>query len=242
MHREVGTFIQSKARDIPYKRVIKPPKLRPGDLIGVISPAGPLHKKELRSGLKAIESAGFKVRLGPHVYQHRGYLAGEDLARLSDLHDMFRDPEIQAIFCARGGYGSLRLLDKIDYDLIKENPKILVGYSDITALLMAIYKETGLITFHGPMVRELNQRGEDNWRHLLNLISLNQPLKVSLKQGSALRTGKATGPLLGGNLSMICHLVGTPFLPSLDDCILFLEEKGEPLYRLDRMMTHLKLS
>jgi muramoyltetrapeptide carboxypeptidase len=182
------------------------------------------------------------VRLGTHVYQRRGYLAGEDHARLSDLHDMFSDAEIRAIFCARGGYGSVRLLDKIDYDLIKENPKILVGYSDITALLMAIYKETGLVTFHGPMVRELNRRGEGNWRSLLNLISLNQPFKVSLRQGSALRKGKATGTLLGGNLSLICHLLGTPFLPSLDDCILFLEEKGEPLYRLDRMMTHLRLS
>ena len=155
---------------------------------------------------------------------------------------MFQDQEIKAIFCARGGYGSLRLLDKIRYDLIKENPKILVGYSDITALLMAIHRKTGLVTFHGPMIRELTAKDQSNWENLLRLLSSNQPTELSLIEGTALIQGQATGPLMGGNLSLICHLIGTDFMPSLDGCILFVEEKGEALYRLDRMLTHLSLT
>jgi len=155
---------------------------------------------------------------------------------------MFQDQEIKAIFCARGGYGSSRLLDKIHYDLIKENPKILVGYSDITTLLMAIRRKTGLVTFHGPMIRELAVKDQSNWENLLRLLSSNQPIEWSLAEGTSLIQGKGIGPLIGGNLSLICHLIGTDFLPSLDGCILFIEEKGEALYRLDRMLTHLSLS
>jgi len=155
---------------------------------------------------------------------------------------MFQDQEIKAIFCARGGYGSLRLLDKIRYDLIKENPKILVGYSDITGLLMAIHRKTGLVTFHGPMVRELEAKDQSNWENLLRLLSSNQPTELSLTEGAALIQGRATGPLLGGNLSLICYLIGTDFMPSLDGCILFVEEKGEITYRLDRMLTYLSLT
>ncbi len=155
---------------------------------------------------------------------------------------MFRNSHIKAVFCARGGYGTTRLLDRIEYDLIRQNPKILVGYSDITALLMAIQKTTGLITFHGPVVREFASRHRDNYEKLISLLSFDKPLKLSLAKGDVLVPGRATGSLLGGNLSLICHLVGTPFLPSFDGCILFLEERGEALYRIDRMLTHLKLS
>ncbi len=169
-------------------------------------------------------------------------MAGEDEARLEDLHAMFQDQEIRAIFCARGGYGSPRLLDKIHYALIKKNPKILVGYSDITALLMAVHKKTGLVTFHGPMVRELADKDQNNWENLLHLVSSNQPIKLSFAEGTALIQGRAMGTLMGGNLSLICHLIGTDFFPSLDGCILFVEERGEPLYRLDRMLTHLSLT
>ncbi|MBW1707698.1 MAG: LD-carboxypeptidase [Deltaproteobacteria bacterium] len=155
---------------------------------------------------------------------------------------MFRDSDIKAVFCARGGYGTTRLLDKIKYDLIRQNPKIIVGYSDITALLMAIQKRTGLITFHGPVVRELASGHQGNYDNLISLLSSDRPLKVSLTEGDVLIPGRATGSLIGGNLSLICHLIGTPFLPSLDGFILFVEERGEALYRIDRMLTHLKLS
>jgi len=155
---------------------------------------------------------------------------------------MFRDSDIKAVFCARGGYGTTRLLAKIEYDLIRQNPKIIVGYSDITALLMAIQKRTGLITFHGPVVRELASGHQGNYDNLLRLLSSDKPLKLSLAKGATLIPGRAKGPLIGGNLSLICHLIGTPFLPSFNGCILFVEERGEPSYRMDRMLTHLKLS
>jgi muramoyltetrapeptide carboxypeptidase len=155
---------------------------------------------------------------------------------------MFRDRDIKAIFCARGGYGSMRLLDRIHYDLIRENPKILVGYSDITALLMAVCRMTGLVSIHGPMVGEFSSGRPGNWEGLLELLSSSESMALNLTEGSGLVPGKATGILLGGNLSLICHLMGTPFLPPLDGCILFFEEKGESLYKIDRMLTHLKLT
>ena len=229
-------------RTIDKVITIKPPRLVKGDVIGVISPAGPVDESGLQPGLNTLERAGFRVGLSSHAYDKRGYLAGEDTARLDELHDMFQDKKIKAIFCARGGYGSMRLLDNIRYDLIRKNPKILVGYSDITALLMAIYKMTGLVSIHGPMVGEFSSGHRGNWESLLRLLSSSQPVELNLTQGSGLVPGKATGILLGGNLSLICHLMGTPFLPPLDGCILFFEEKGEPLYRVDRMLTHLKLS
>ncbi len=219
-----------------------PPRLRPGDLIGVISPAGPVDASDLKPGLDLLISRGFRVREATHLYDRHDYLAGEDEARLSDLHAMFLDREISAVFCARGGYGSLRLLARMDYTLIREHPKIIVGYSDITALLMAIYKMTGLVAFHGPMVRGLPTVSEDSREGLLQTVSSEQPVSFDPLKGTSLIPGTAEGPLLGGNLSLICHLVGTPFLPSLDGCILFLEDIGERLYRIDRMLTHLLLS
>jgi len=229
----------SKPQRLP---LIKPPRLRPGDLIGIISPAGPVDESELKPDLELLESSGFRIHVAPHVYDRHDYLAGDDEARLSDLHAMFRDRKIKAIFCARGGYGTLRLLDKIDYDLIREHPKIIVGYSDLTALLMAINKKTGLVTFHGPMVRGFSSMDNSSRESLFKLISSDQPVSFSPIAGNSLISGSATGPLIGGNLSLICYLVGTPFLPSLEGCILFIEDKGEPLYRIDRMLTHLALA
>ena len=229
----------SKPQRLP---LIKPPRLRPGDLIGIISPAGPVDESELKPNLELLESSGFRIHIAPHVYDRHDYLAGDDEARLSDLHAMFRNTEIGAIFCARGGYGTLRLLDKIDYGLIREHPKIIVGYSDITALLMAITKKTGLVTFHGPMVRGLSSLHDSSRESLFKLISSDQPVSFSPIAGNPLISGRAAGLLIGGNLSLICYVVGTPFLPSLAGCILFIEDKGEPLYRIDRMLTHLSLA
>jgi muramoyltetrapeptide carboxypeptidase len=189
-----------------------------------------------------LERSGFGVKVAPHAFDRRRYLAGDDEARASDLHWMFQDPEIAAIFCSRGGYGGQRLLDRIDFDLIRGNPKIFVGYSDITALLTAFYFRSGLITLHGPVLREVAEGGAENWKVLLGLLCSGRCLQVRLAEGEAIVRGRASGPLVGGNLSILCHLVGTPFLPSLDGCILFLEERGEALYRVDRMLTHLKLS
>jgi muramoyltetrapeptide carboxypeptidase len=217
------------------------PRLRKGAGIGVVAPAGPITQPELQSGLDLIESYGFHVLLAPHIYDRESYLAGKDETRLNDFHAMLRNKDIQAILCARGGYGSLRLLDKIDFDLIRKNPKIIVGYSDITALLLAVYHRTRLVTFHGPLVKDLAGERVQDLEFLLQMITSNGLFQLDLAQGEALVHGKAKGFLLGGNLTLICHLLGTPFMPSMKGAILFIEEKGEPLYRIDRLLTQLRL-
>ena len=219
---------------------IKPSRLRQGDEIGIITPAGPVTPSELKPAIDLLTSMGYRVKSSIHLYKKKDYLAGDDYSRLEDLHSMFQDKRIKAILCARGGYGTLRLLDKIDYDLIRKNPKIIIGYSDITALLLAIYKKTRLVTFHGPMVRELAKDIDPN--HFFNPLTSQQPLEFDLSKGSILVPGTARGILIGGNLSLISHMVGTPFMPTLEGSILIIEERGELPYRVDRMLTHLRLS
>ena len=222
--------------------MIKPSKLKLGDTVGVVSPAGPVGRSDLEAGLRFLENKGFNVHVAPHVYDRREYMAGNDEDRLSDFEDMFRNPEIKAVFCSRGGYGSLRLLDRMDYDLIGNNPKIIVGYSDITALLAAIFKRTGLITFHGPMVKGFPELPDKRWQDLFLMISSEKPISFNPMEGYSLNGGKATGPVIGGNLSLLSRLLGTPYMPDMEGSILFLEDRGEALYRLDRMFTHLALS
>ncbi len=220
--------------------IIKAPRLQSNQTVGVIAPASPVSRTEIAQSLRLLESFPFKIRLGRHLFDHLHYLAGPDHDRVSDLHQMFSDPDVRAIFCARGGYGSARLLDKIDFDLIRRNPKVVVGFSDLTALLVALYEQSGLISIHGPTLSDLPK--DNNWHHVSRLITTSHRPQISFKQGRVINEGKARGTLLGGNLSTICSLLDTPFLPSFEGVILFLEEKGESPYRLDRMLTHLLLS
>jgi muramoyltetrapeptide carboxypeptidase len=221
---------------------IKPPRLEKGDRIGIVAPAGPVLQDEIQPGLDFLESLGFEPVCSPHLYDQKGYLAGEDKARVKDLHAMFREKKIKAVLCARGGYGTQRVLQKLDYGLFSRNPKIFVGYSDITALLFALFKKSGLITLHGPVLRDLLKGEGRNAALLLKLMTSEELTTVNFSSGTAVKEGRAEGVVLGGNLSLICHLVGTPFLPSFKGKLLFIEEKGEPLYRIDRMLTHLLLS
>jgi muramoyltetrapeptide carboxypeptidase len=221
---------------------IKPSRLQEGDRIGVIAPAGPVLESEIQPGLNFLESLGFETVCSPHLFDQKGYLAGEDRSRLQDLHAMFRGKRIKAVFCARGGYGTHRILEKLDYSLFTRNPKIFVGYSDITALLFAIFKKSGMLCIHGPVVRDLLKDDGENARLLVKLMTSDDLITVNFSNGMAVKKGRAEGVLLGGNLSLICHLIGTPFLPSFKGKILFIEDKGEPLYRIDRMLTHLLLS
>lgn len=220
--------------------ITKPERLRQGDTIGIIAPASPVTHDEIQPAIQIIEQKGYRVLEGLHLYTSLGYLAGSDEDRLDDLHGMFKNSKVKAILCARGGYGTPRLLDKINYDIIKKNPKLFIGYSDITALLLAINHKTGLATCHGPMAKN-KKNSEDNLSSLLDLISSENKTNFSLVENNVIKKGKADGRLLGGNLSLISSLQGTPFLPSFKDCILFIEESGEPLYRIDRMLTQLKL-
>jgi muramoyltetrapeptide carboxypeptidase len=196
---------------------------------------------EIQPAINIIKQQGYTVIEGNHLYDAQGYLAGSDEDRLNDLHEMFHNNNVKAILCARGGYGTPRLLDKIDYDLIKENPKLFIGYSDVTAILLAVFHKTGLAVWHGPMLRSVEGR-EDNLNKLLNLLSSGGKIHFGLNADNVTNNGKARGILLGGNLSLITGLIGTPFMPSFKDSILFLEDRGEPLYRIDRMVNQLKLS
>lgn len=222
--------------------IIKPPPLRPGDTIGVIAPAGPVDRDEIQPAIDLLKERGYHTLLSLNLFKKKGYLAGHDEARLEDFHAMFADSGIKAILCARGGFGTIRLLDRIDYDLVRSNPKVVAGYSDITALLFALFKETGLVTFHGPVLRNLARDPEDNLGSLLETTSSGEPGTVDLSGGTALKRGSAKGMVIGGNLSLICSLIGTPYMPDLKGAILFIEDTNEPMYRIDRMLTHLRLA
>jgi muramoyltetrapeptide carboxypeptidase len=229
---------------------IKPKLLRPGDTIGVIAPASPGDLESALAGINWLKECGFQVKLGETVNQKTsGYLAGTDAARASDINAMFASAEIDGIVCLRGGYGTMRLLDLLDYNIIQAHPKVFVGYSDITALHISINQRTGLVTFHGPMVA--SDMGQDlsdyTWdcfsravfsREPLGLIS-NPPLSTAPQ---FIVPGTAHGYLTGGNLSLITATLGTAYEINTEDKILCLEEIGEAPYRIDRMLTQLLLA
>jgi muramoyltetrapeptide carboxypeptidase len=221
---------------------IKPPRLAPGDFIGVLAPAGPVAEEEIQPGIEAFESLGFHVLPSPNLLLREGYLAGSDDLRLHDLHTMFGDDRVKAIICARGGYGSLRLFDRIDFDLIKSHPKILVGYSDITSLLLAVYRRANLVTLHGPVLKDITRNRGRNLELLMRLLTSDELITLTFDAAKPIREGSAAGRLMGGNLSLLTHLLGTPFMPSLKGALLFIEERGEAPYRIDRMLTQLRLS
>lgn len=220
--------------------MIKPPKLMPGATIAVVAPGGSIDPVQLTRGISALESLGYKVIVGEHVYKAKGYLAGQDSERLNDLNQAIQDREVQAIFCARGGYGSMRLLQGVDYKAFASRAKIFVGFSDITALLHAFYHRSKVITFHGPVLKNFQDPDDPNLKALVQIITGEAQWRMELDQARVLRPGKVEGKVLGGNLSMITSLVGTPYFPSLEGCILFIEDTNEPLYRIDRMLMSLR--
>jgi len=227
--------------------LIKPPRLEKGQTIGVIGPAGPMQPERLEHGIEYLKWRGFQVKLGSHIHDRFGYLAGIDKARLDDLHDMTSDPEVHAIFCTRGGYGSPRLLHRIDYNLFRQHPKIFVGYSDITALQLALWARANLATFTGPMVAVEMGKGisEFTENHFWETLQSTQPPDRMTDVSGPLQiiqSGTARGRLLGGCLSLVTTLVGTSFLPDLTGSILFLEDIGEEPYQIDRRLMQLKLS
>lgn len=230
-------------------KIIKPKKLEKGDLIGVVSPAStPADLSKLEKGVNYLEKLGYRVEIGENVGKEEGYLAGNDSERLSDLHKMFKNKDVKAIFSLRGGYGSGRLLDLLDYNLIKKNPKILVGYSDITALQLAIYKKTGLITFAGPMLAtdfggKINKYTEENfWKVVTNNKKIGKLHNPRDEKFFALTKGRGEGKILGGNLAVLSSIMGTEFFPDFKNAILLLEDIGEQPYRVDRLLNQLKLA
>jgi muramoyltetrapeptide carboxypeptidase len=231
------------------KKFIKPKKLAKGDLIGIISPASSAEDSTaIENGVRYIESLGYRTLLGKNVGKIRGYLAGTDEERVEDIHQMFGDKKVKAIFCLRGGYGAFRLLDKIDYELIQKNPKIFVGFSEITVLQMAFLRKVNLVTFAGPMVvsnfsNKINKYTEENfWRTITSTTKPERIIIKDIKNLSKTRIEETSGRLVGGNLSVFNALLGTEYLPELKNKILFLEEVNEPPYKIDRMLNQLKLN
>ncbi|MFC1683339.1 LD-carboxypeptidase [Candidatus Zixiibacteriota bacterium] len=230
--------------------MIKPPRLKEGSLIGLAAPASrPSDPDSLQRGQRTLQKLGFRVKLGRHLLDSRGYLAGPDAARAEDLNELFADREVEAIFCIRGGYGAARLLPLLDFDLLQDHPKVFLGYSDITALELAILKEIGLVTFYGPMVTSemAGDFPEVDRDRMLQALTLAQPPRPieAVAQGEntvVVRPGRATGTLVGGCLSVLVSQLGTRYMPDLDGAILFLEDIGEEPYRLDRYLTQLRLS
>lgn len=228
---------------------VLPEKLNKGDTIGILSPAGPLKDLSgIDTAKKYFENAGYKVKVAPHARERKYFLAGEDKNRLADLNNFFTDKEIKAIICSRGGYGTIRLLEKIDYDIIKNNPKIFVGYSDITALLNNFAEKSGLVCFHGPLaVSDFGAENVNPYTEKVFFDILEGKTEIPYRYENpgnyeCIVKGKAEGVLCGGNLSVLCGLLGTPYFPDVTGKILILEDIGEPLYKIDRMLVQLKLA
>ena len=230
-----------------------PPALRPGDTIGVVSPSSAIDDSlSLQLAREAIEALGFRVKEGAHVAARRGYLAGTDAERAADLNAMFADPGVHAIVCLRGGWGAARLLPLLDYARIRRSPKILLGFSDVTALHCALQAKAGLVSFHGPMgSSSWNAFNVDQFRRLFlarelmdyrNRQEAGDELVPRRNRTMTIRGGKARGELVGGNLAVLVALAGTPYMPDLEGRILFLEDVGEAPYRIDRMFSTLRLS
>ena len=230
-------------------KLIKPAKLNKGDTIGIISPSGSVKNDNYwDSTVKFFNKKGYNIKLAPHVKDKNTYLAGFDQDRLDDLIDFFKNDKIKAIICSRGGYGAYRVLNGIDYKIIEANPKIFVGYSDITALNLAFITKSNLITFHGPLaisdfgMDKINDYTVSNFFDVLEgKIQLPYPYQNPIRY-ECINAGLVEGELVGGNLSVLAGLIGTPYLPDLTGKILLLEDVCEPLYKIDRLLTQLKLA
>jgi muramoyltetrapeptide carboxypeptidase len=237
--------------------IIKPKALKRGDTIGVVAPAGPVDRERIDRAFDRIRRRGFRIKTYGDIYRRTGYLSGDDETRADELMGAFADPETAAVWCARGGYGVVRILDKLDFDIIRRNAKIFVGFSDITILHLAIQQRAGLITFHGPNLQDGFGKPDDMsaaneaalWRALMGSatatagggyafdVSQVEPLELQ-----SIVPGAAVGSLTGGNLAVICGLMGTPFEVETSGRILFLEDVSERIYRIDRYLSQLMLA
>jgi muramoyltetrapeptide carboxypeptidase len=235
------------------KTVVRPPRLAPASRVALVAPAGPLGERDdLTRGVELCDALGWIAAPGAHTLERHGYLAGTDAVRLEDLNAALRDPTIDAVWCLRGGYGITRILPQVDFESLARWPKPVIGFSDITALLLAVHQRTGLVTFHGPMARApLTRFSREHLTEVLVHVEpagplgrLPAPEDVLVPRAPrivAIHGGAAEGPLVGGNLTLLLALAGTPFFPDLDGALLFLEDVGEDLYRVDRLLAQLRL-
>ncbi len=231
---------------------LMPKILKPGDTVALVSPSKATDQRlDIQIATEVLQALGFKVKLGQHLANRRGHLAGTDVERASDINAMFADPDVNAIICLRGGSGAARLLPLLDYPLIKRNPKVLLGYSDITALHNAINAQTGLVTFHGPNgTGSWNSFNAEQFQRVFfqreqmlyqNVPDSRDELVPRQNRIQTITGGKVQGQLIGGNLTVLTALAGSPYLPDFTGKILFLEDVEEAPYRVDRMLSTLKL-
>jgi muramoyltetrapeptide carboxypeptidase len=235
--------------------VVKPRRLAAGDTVGLVAPANATFESiDLQIATESLQALGFDVRVGRHLRDRHGYLAGLDADRAADINGFFRDASVRAVLPIRGGWGSSRVLPHLDFDAIRDNPKVILGFSDISALLLAIQARTGLVTFHGPngmgrwdavsvdYFKRLLMQGESILFENPQQLSDRNALVQTEHRTMTIAGGKARGRLLGGNLTVLTTIVGSTYLPSWDGAILFCEDVAEDFYRIDRMLTQLKLA
>lgn len=222
--------------------IICPPRLKPGDTLGIAAPAGPFDIDIFDGGMQVLKAMDFRLRIPGGIYRRNGFLAGPDPERARIINRLFADPEVQGIICARGGYGSTRLEPFLDWEVIRANPKVFMGFSDITVLHQLIVARCRLATFHGPMGTTLGQASGDTRQSFQAALTSPAPIVITAAQGEVIRPGEGIGPVVGGNLAMICHLLGTPLQPDFKGRLLFLEEVNEAPYRIDRMLRQMKLA
>lgn len=221
---------------------IRPRRLNHGDTIGVVAPAGVVQTELFRSGIAVLQKMGFKTQVAEQTFYKKGYLAGSDRQRADTMNAFIRDPGVKAIMCARGGYGCMRILDLIDYSALQKNPKPIVGFSDVTALLMAAYVRCGLVTIHGPVVTSLAAADRYTRESLSQILSGQSAVRLTSPGGPVICPGVCEARVLAGNLTLLSHLIGTPFAAYAAGHILLLEDLNEAPYRIDRMLTHLHLA
>lgn len=240
-------------RAVQKPPVVRPGRLKPGDLVELVAPASATFETmDLEIAKESLEALGLKVRIAGHLLDRHGYLAGQDRDRAADINRSFADPSVKAVLPIRGGWGSSRLLPYLDFDLIRRNPKVVLGFSDITALLLSIHARTGLVTFHGPNGMGQWDEFSVGWvRRVLfeaEAVTMENPrergdfIVQTEHRIQTITPGVARGRMLGGNLTVLTAIIGSPYLPDWEGSILFLEDVGEDLYRVDRMMTTLKLA
>ncbi|MGE0086772.1 MAG: LD-carboxypeptidase [Desulfococcaceae bacterium] len=217
-----------------------PEPLLPGDIIGIAAPAGPCDRMDVEQGGRLLESAGYSVLIPDGLFEKNSYLAGTDAHRAGIINRLFADDAVKAIFCARGGYGSMRILPLLDRESIRRHPKIFAGFSDITALLSFFQNQCGMVCFHGPVLSTLYE-GE-SLDALLCAVRGERILRIYPENAVVLSPGRASGIVSGGNLATLCHLTGTAFQPFFKGQIVILEDWNEPPYKIDRMLTQMKLS
>ncbi len=233
--------------------LLRPPRLAPGDTIALVNPSGAIYEREpYRLAAESLVALGFEVREAPHLRSRYGQFAGTDAERAGDINAMFADPSVHGLLALTGGSGGNRMLPGVDYDLIRRNPKFLGGYSDLTALINAVHAKTGLVTFHAPMgASEWNAFSVDLFRRALvdgqaltlrNVPVQGDELVPTGDRTTTLRGGRARGPLVGGNLTVLASLAGSGYWPSFDGAVLFLEDVNEYIYRIDRALSTLKLA